>query len=84
MTITANPNWPEIKQELLPTQQPHDCPDLIAWVFKMKSDALMHLITQKGIFGPCVAHVKTTQFQKQGFLHDHTLIILEENYKLST
>jgi len=64
LTITANPNWPEIKRELLPTQQPHDHPDLIARVFKMKSDALMHLITQKGIFGPCVAHVKTTQFQK--------------------
>jgi len=84
LTITANPNWPEIKRELLPTQQPHDRPDLIARVFKMKSDALMHLITQKGIFGHCVAHVKTTQFQKHGFPHDHILIILEESYKLST
>jgi len=50
----------------------------------MKSDALMHLITQKGIFGHCVAHVETTQFQKHGFPHDHILIILEESYKLST
>ena len=50
----------------------------------MKSDALIHLITQKGIFGPCVAHVKTTQFQKRGFPNDHILIILKENYKLST
>ena len=39
LTITANPNWPEIKWELLPTQQPHNCPDLIARIFKMKKDA---------------------------------------------
>jgi hypothetical protein len=24
LTITANSNWPEIKRELLPTQQPHN------------------------------------------------------------
>jgi len=84
LTITANPNWPEIKRELLPTQQPHDRPDLIARIFKMKKDALMHLITQKGIFGPCVAHIDANQFQKQGLPHAYILIFLEQNYKLFT
>ena len=68
----------------MPTQQPHDHPDLIARIFKIKKDALMHLITQKGIFGPCVAHIDANQFQKRGLPHAHILICLEQNYKLST
>jgi hypothetical protein len=84
LTITANPNWPEIKQELLPTQQSHNHPDLIACIFKMKKDALIHLITQKGIFGPCIAHIVANQFQKCGLPHAHILIFLAQDYKLST
>ena len=44
----------------------------------------MHLITQKGIFGPCVAHIDANQFQKCRLPHTHILIFLEQNYKLST
>ena len=33
LTMTANPNWPEITSTLLPYQKPIDRPDLIARVF---------------------------------------------------
>ena len=36
ITITTNPNWPEIKDNLLACQDPHDCPDIVARVFKLK------------------------------------------------
>ncbi|XP_028094699.1 uncharacterized protein LOC114294746 [Camellia sinensis] len=33
LTMTCNPNWPEIKAELLPGQSPHDRPDLLTRIF---------------------------------------------------
>lgn len=84
LTITTNPNWPEIRQELLPGQQPYERPDLIARVFKMKKDALLHLITQKGIFGKSVAHIYSIEFQKRGLPHAHILIFLAPDDQLSS
>ena len=49
--MTANPQWLEVQQELLPGQKPSDCPDLIAWVFRLKQDALLDDIIKNGIFG---------------------------------
>jgi hypothetical protein len=34
VTMTCNPDWPEIKDALLPGEQPSDRPDLIARVFR--------------------------------------------------
>jgi len=34
--MTCNPNWPEIKDNLLPGQEPKDHPDLVCQVFKPK------------------------------------------------
>ena len=36
ITTTTNPNWPEIKDSLLPGQDPHDRPDIVARVFRLK------------------------------------------------
>ena len=41
ITFTCNPNWQEIKQELLSGQQPRDRHDLIARVFKQKVMKIM-------------------------------------------
>ena len=75
LTITANPNWEEIKRELLPGQKPKDRPDLIARVFCEK----VHIILQKiksGVLGKHVGHVYTIEFQKRGLPHVHILIFL--------
>jgi len=45
---------------------------------------LMHLITQKGIFGPTVTHITAIEFQKRGLPHAHILIFFQNEYKLST
>ena len=82
MTMTANPNWPEIKRELLPGQTITDRPDLVSRVFQLKKKATMHAILKDGIFGPCVAHVYAIEFQKRGLPHMHLLLFLKMEYKL--
>ena len=54
LTMTANPNWPEIQEELLwevdpapganhqrRRQKASDCPDIVAHVFELKKNALL-------------------------------------------
>ena len=36
ITVTTNPKWPEILESLTPGQQPHDRPDLLSRVFRLK------------------------------------------------
>lgn len=82
LTMTANPNWPEIKRELLHGQSITDRPDLVSHVFSLKKKALMHAILKDGIFGPCVAHVYSIEFQKRGLPHMHLLLFLKDGFKL--
>ena len=37
LTMTCNPGWEEIRNELLPGQNSQDRPDLLAKIFKAKS-----------------------------------------------
>ena len=41
ITMTCKPNWREIRENLLPDQQPSDRPDLTARVFDMKKNACL-------------------------------------------
>uniref|UniRef100_A0A914PYP6 Helitron helicase-like domain-containing protein n=1 Tax=Panagrolaimus davidi TaxID=227884 RepID=A0A914PYP6_9BILA len=69
ITMTCNPNWTEIVENLLPGQRPEDRPDLIARVFKQKKDYLIDLISKEGYFG---------------LPHAHILVTLEGDYKMRT
>ena len=82
MTMTANPTWPEIERELLNGQSASDRPDLVARVFQLKKKALLHAVTKEGIFGPCVGHTYSIEFQKRGLPHIHLLLFLKKEYKL--
>jgi len=84
LTMTMNPYWDEITQELEPGQTPYDRPDLIARVFEMKRKALLDEIYNHGIFGLTVAYVYTIEFQKWGLPHMHLLIFLHEPHKVLT
>ena len=55
LTATANPNWPEIKEALLPGQISTDHPDLIVHVFHAKMKQLLADIHKKGVMGHTVA-----------------------------
>ena len=81
LTVTCNPNWPEITNELHTHQTAADRPDLVARVFKLKLAALMQEIVKKELFGKVVAYVKVIEFQKRGLPHSHILIILESDAK---
>ncbi|XP_028077475.1 uncharacterized protein LOC114279434 [Camellia sinensis] len=84
LTMTANPNWPEITSALLPHQKPIDRPDLIARVFELKRKCLMKEIETNKVFGNKVAHVFTIEFQKRGLPHMHALLFLKGPDKIRT
>ncbi|KAJ8481437.1 hypothetical protein ONZ45_g15318 [Pleurotus djamor] len=84
ITVTANPQWKEILDELLPGQTSYDRPDLVARVFHLKKKAVLEDITKHGIFGRAVAHIYTIEFQKRGLPHMHLLVFLADGEKLLT
>ena len=51
ITTTTNPNWPEIKDNLLFGQDPQDCPDIVARVFKLKVQKLLEMLKSDIVFG---------------------------------
>jgi hypothetical protein len=84
MTVTTNPDWPEITREIFEGQHPSDRPDLIARVFQLKKEAIIRDIYKNGVFGHAVAYVYAIEFQKRGLPHIHLLIFLEQGQKLLT
>ncbi|OWZ22476.1 putative membrane protein [Phytophthora megakarya] len=81
VTVTTNPKWKEIQDELLPDQTSSDRPDIVTRVFRMKLNALLDNITKKGIFGKVAALVYVVEFQNSGLPHAHILIILKDHWK---
>ena len=94
LTMTANPNWPEIQDQLLSEvppphganyrrrkQKASDRPDIVARVFEQKKNALLKEI-HDGLFGTVVAMVHTIEFQKRGLPHMHLLIFLHPDDKI--
>ncbi|PIA60482.1 hypothetical protein AQUCO_00300169v1 [Aquilegia coerulea] len=84
MTVTSNPKWLEIQNELKPGQAALDRPDLVARVFELKRKAIMHEIENKRLFGRVVAKVYTIEFQKRGLPHMHVLLFLHPEDKIRT
>ncbi|XP_058756263.1 uncharacterized protein LOC131629499 [Vicia villosa] len=85
VTFTCNPNWPEIKRALSGTGlQPHDRPDIISKVFKIKFDTLMDDITKHHVVEKVIAYMYTIEFQKRGLPHAHILIFLHPQSKYPT
>jgi len=82
ITITCNPNWREIKENLLPNQQPSDRPDICARVFNIKKDYLIDIIVRQKYFGDVLAYVYVIEFKKRGLPHIHLLITLKQNCKI--
>jgi len=94
LTMTANPNWPEIQDQLWwEAPPPHgsnhrrrkqkasDRPDIVARVFEQKKIALLKEINN-GLFGRVEGMVHTIEFQKRGLPHMHLLIFLQPEDKI--
>jgi hypothetical protein len=84
ITMTCNPHWKEIQDELLPGQTAADRPDLVTRVFQLKKKALLKDIYEKRIFGSVPAYVYCIEFQKRGLPHMHLLVWLEDQFKPRT
>src|ERR1700723_1635085 len=93
VTMTANPNWPEVQEALLkldPDPDPRvkrrkqtaaDRPDIVARVFHEKKQALLKEI-EDGLFGDVIGSVHTIEFQKRGLPHMLLLIFLKPDQKI--
>ncbi|KAH8964332.1 hypothetical protein BDL97_04G060700 [Sphagnum fallax] len=66
ITMTCNPNWPEILHELRIGEEANDRLDLTSRVFNMKLNALLKDLLQNCVLGTA----------KRGLPHGHILIIL--------
>ncbi|GBN42708.1 hypothetical protein AVEN_52571-1 [Araneus ventricosus] len=84
ITFTANPKWPEITENLRPSEHTTDRPDLLVRVFNLKLKSLTDDLTVHGVLGKSIAHVYTIEFQKRGLPHAHILIVLQADDKFST
>ncbi len=77
ITITCNPDWPEIREALQGERAEHH-PDIVARVFRLKRKEIKDEIMKNGIFGRAVAYAYVIEFQKRGLPHAHMLIKLAD------
>ena len=82
VTITCNPRWPEITNNLPAGESPYNAPHLTVRVFKMYFDRIMNEIWQQGLFGRISNFIYTIEFQKRGLPHAHVLFTLFNDEKL--
>jgi hypothetical protein len=83
LTMTCNPNWEEIKNELEFGQTPQDRPDLVVRVFRAKLEEMKKELLQEHILGKVKAYTYVVEFQKRGLPHAHFLLIMTGKYKLT-
>ena len=76
ITMIANGNWNEIKQQLEKGQSYADRPDIVARVFEQKKKALIKDFKPE-ILGKFVSIVGVVEFQKRGLPHIHIILITE-------
>ena len=76
LTMTCNPRWAEIQDNLPAGADPLDHSDLVARVFYAKWMALLHDITHEHIFGEVLAFCWRIEWQFRGWPHVHAMLIL--------
>ncbi|GJV52660.1 uncharacterized protein Tco_1448401 [Tanacetum coccineum] len=83
LTMTCNPNWPEIVENLYEGQTAQDRPDLVTRVFRAKLKYLKQQLFTNHIIGVVSSHIYVIEFQKRGLPHAHFLLILTSADKLA-
>lgn len=84
ITMTCNPYWEEITNNLLPGQTPQDRPELVTMVYRAKLRDMKDLLIKKAYFGQVAGYVHVTEFQKRGLPHEHILLIMNLHNKLTS
>ncbi|KAG5557451.1 hypothetical protein RHGRI_007629 [Rhododendron griersonianum] len=84
LTMTCNPKWIEITNELKAHEDVQNRPDLVTRVFRSKFEQLKKEVIRKKLFSPVQAYTYVIEFQKRGLPHVHLLLILKRGHKLVT
>lgn len=72
ITMTCNPEWPEIKSRLKNGQQTNDVPVIVVRVFNNRLKHLKHLLRTR--FGLISYMITVIEFQKRGLPHAHIVL----------
>ncbi|KAL4580186.1 hypothetical protein LXL04_016368 [Taraxacum kok-saghyz] len=81
LTMTCNPKWPEIQNELLPWQKAEDKPNVVSRVFHAKIEDLKEQLLKRDVLGMVGAYVYVIEFQKRGLPQAHFLLIMRPRSK---
>ncbi|KAL6579387.1 hypothetical protein OROMI_009603 [Orobanche minor] len=82
ITVTCNPNWPEIREGLLPGEEAQNRSDLVARIFRARNEEFKNEIVTKKLLGEVAAYLYVIEFQKRGLPHAHWIIILKPHFKI--
>ena len=82
ITMTCNPNWKEIKENLFNDDLVINRPDIVTKVFHGKVKEFLNEVDKKSIFGRCIAYIYVIEFQKRGLPHMHMLLFVDQNNKI--
>jgi hypothetical protein len=72
ITMTCNPQWPEIRERLRPGQTFADIPSVVCRAFRVRLKYLKAFM--KKHFGRVVYMVSVVEFQRRGLPHCHLLL----------
>lgn len=72
ITLTTDPNWPEIKSQLRPGQNYTDIPTVVARVYHERLAKVKQFIADK--WSGIIYRLNVTEFQKRGLPHTHFAI----------
>lgn len=84
LTFTCNPKHTDILQNLPNNQNAENRPDIVARIFKMHLQELLHDVVENHVLGKVTAYVYVIEFQKRGLPHCHMLLMLSQECKLRT
>ena len=77
ITVTFNPEWPELARMMPSHGNVHDHADVVARVFWFRFMRIMADIVDNAVFGTVLSYCYRIEWQLRGFPHAHVLIILE-------
>ena len=80
ITLTVNPKWREIEEQLLPGQTAFDRPDVVVPVFKQRLSAIIHNLKNGKYFGgrQTVYKIYVIEYQHRGLPHAHIVVKLKD------
>uniref|UniRef100_A0A0K0F354 Helitron_like_N domain-containing protein n=1 Tax=Strongyloides venezuelensis TaxID=75913 RepID=A0A0K0F354_STRVS len=85
ITMTTNLNWREITKNFYPGQSLNDRHDLIARIFKHKSDAFIHDLKENKIMDNVIYLQSTIEFQKKPLPQIRILVIVsKDDFRLTS